>query len=948
MRYPWALCLWVGFFAGAAHGAVRLFPGVTHAASSAALRSTVVLNNATVRPQSILLELLPRGGAIASASRTVLLGPGERQEIADLHAFLGVGGGIGMLRVTGSVTVSVRLRDQDDESVSRELPPVDPGQAIAPNEEVDFPYSTPADNERDARSNLILVNLEARDITVTMTQGSMTARRTIPAGAFVQIDDLGGFLGAPAGIASARAVADGRWFGTITTVRPMAVGHRRRAVAPPTKLLSSAGLIDKALAAGMINAEQALTYKIFADFGDPRLPAGFRGDDAGVIGADSPALAAEQWSTLSPATQELIGPYLAPAFYAGSWWDLRRAGATSIRPLADCKPWETSVCNILTDWLYVAGNHVRIWYDKERNEDFQVASDLVREVDVRIWPELIKVMGREPLLDHEINGTKLLDVVIADNLGAGVLATTFPLSFGCMRGPTYVVVNRNQTGIEERRSAFAHELFHSVQHTYYTQKCFQSNYKWLMESTATWFEDEIYPAVNREHFFARKYLDHTKLSLDTTVGLEEAEMKAHWYGAYTFFFYLTRIGGADPNTLVRNVWLATESADALHALDAGLTNSGAPLDKSWPDFAAYSWNEEAPFNLYQTIPSAGKPENLTHKAQIESTAEMRVPGGDRRSELGDSQLSLPHLSMRYFRFDFPDTTASSVVFYNGIQRAVDDAAVTWISDFGKVLTTKPVSDASIKGAHVDALLKIDGKWTRAGAADSWNGKPFKTYCRDLKKERIESLVIILSNSDIESTLEAQGKYRPILQANNIGCYAWEGSADLTYIDLDSGQKDHIGVNHLRLEALGDVPDDADTPLRRLFKVVAGTFTWSVSGASATCGFSGPVVEETAADPLSFLFTFPYAIRPAAGARGVLPELLYPWLQQRNIVKRTCTTSPGTKEDQVLWNAPQFVLIVKPDKSFAQFTIDGRILTIDASKLGTRGLTGTWRFDAKRE
>ena len=66
-----------------------------------------------------------------------------------------------------------------------------------------------------------------------------------------------------------------------------------------------------------------------------------------------------------------------------------------IRPQA-CRPWATfETCNILTDWGYVAGDHVRVWYDKGRPEDNSFASDLAREADVKIWPELVRVMGRE-------------------------------------------------------------------------------------------------------------------------------------------------------------------------------------------------------------------------------------------------------------------------------------------------------------------------------------------------------------------------------------------------------------------------------------------------------------------------------------------------------------------------------------------------------------------------
>ncbi len=162
-----------------------------------------------------------------------------------------------------------------------------------------------------------------------------------------------------------------------------------------------------------------------------------------------------------------------------------------------------------------------------------------------------------------------------------------------------------------------------------------------------------------------------------------------------------------------------------------------------------------------------------------------------------------------------------------------------------------------------------GKWT----SDDWTNKPFKTYCRDLKSERIESLIIILSNSDIENTLQPQGKYPPILQVTNIGGYAWKGSADLRS-EVD-GRVEKMKVSDLLLKATGDVPDSEETPLRRQFSPVTvsplrpGTFHWSISGSQGGCGFQAPdQVEEL--NPGNFLFTFPYAKSPAPGARGVLP------------------------------------------------------------------------------
>ena len=45
---------------------------------------------------------------------------------------------------------------------------------------------------------------------------------------------------------------------------------------------SSATLIEAALAQNTIDAEQALTYRVFALFGDPRLPPQFEGAPDGV------------------------------------------------------------------------------------------------------------------------------------------------------------------------------------------------------------------------------------------------------------------------------------------------------------------------------------------------------------------------------------------------------------------------------------------------------------------------------------------------------------------------------------------------------------------------------------------------------------------------------------------------------------------------------------------
>ncbi|HSN68369.1 MAG TPA: hypothetical protein VLV48_03935, partial [Thermoanaerobaculia bacterium] len=126
MRYPCIVAFSLGLFAAlsATADTVRLFPGIARAPGSAAAPA-LALENATPEPQAALLEMLPRGSAIASATRSVMLAPGETQQI-DLGAFLGATGEIAMLRVSGEVTAEVSLPDPRDEAIRKEIRALDP------------------------------------------------------------------------------------------------------------------------------------------------------------------------------------------------------------------------------------------------------------------------------------------------------------------------------------------------------------------------------------------------------------------------------------------------------------------------------------------------------------------------------------------------------------------------------------------------------------------------------------------------------------------------------------------------------------------------------------------------------------------------------------------------------------------------------------------------------
>lgn len=703
---------------------------------------------------------------------------------------------------------------------------------------------------------------------------------------------------------------------------------RHRAIAPPVVPPSSATLIDRALSLGTITPEQALTYKIFADYADPRLPAQFHGDDSEMTEADSPGLARAQWSTLSASAQDTIGPFLVPPFYSGSWWDLRRTAGKSARTDL-CKPWESSSsCAILSAWTFQSGTHIRVWYQTDTaDHDGPMAADLI-SVDNKIWAEINKVLGRVPILEHEVDGAKLLDIVLGDGMDADVLATTYSLgTWTCSNDAAFILVNRLHPQFQDvdyRHSVIAHEMFHAAQHNYETKDCLESGYRWLMESTATWFEDEIDNYVDREHKFSKYYLSHPELSIDD----QNFEGKrSRNYGAYVFFFYLTRIRHMDPTKVVRAVWEATKSADAIHALDAGIKAAGTTLDAVWPDFAAYSWNVAAPFNEYKTA------DNLKDQATIEVYKTIDASTSDATVEVGDSKMTLPHLSMRYYWYEFPSASDASITFFDGLDRALNDKTVR---DIGTVLTAPAVSDpTTVKGAHVDALLRINGTWSH----QDWTGKPYRTFCRDIHNEHVEFLILILSNSDIENTLTIHGKHPPTLLVTNIGCNAWTGSAELKYVD-GSGKIETMSVANLRLDLLGDVGEDESTPSKRMFAATKGDFAWIASGSSGGCGWSG-AMNGSMAGPVNVIYTFPYVPRTSNVARGILAALPQQWIVPNQILKQNC----GTASETLMWNAGLFFLVTDPTAKATPLQGDGHTIIVDSNKVQGKEFNGKWNLTA---
>lgn len=189
--------------------------------------SELVLANVSESASEVRLEIIPRDSAAVAAGTILTLAAGETRRLPDVYAALNAGQGAGTLRVTGDVLAWMRTFNQTSSGTfGMGVPSVTGATAFDPDGLVFFPVSTPADVQKEFRSNLLLLNLETTTATFNVASGNVSKTQEVGPGTFVQIDRVGGWLGLPTGRAVLSVRSTGSWHGLVSTIDP-ATGTRR-------------------------------------------------------------------------------------------------------------------------------------------------------------------------------------------------------------------------------------------------------------------------------------------------------------------------------------------------------------------------------------------------------------------------------------------------------------------------------------------------------------------------------------------------------------------------------------------------------------------------------------------------------------------------------------------------------------------------------------------------
>lgn len=490
---------------------------------------------------------------------------------------------------------------------------------------------------------------------------------------------------------------------------------------------TSYALIDEAEAAGTIDHETAIKYKMLAMFKDESLPTEYQSELVDYrVGSTLFKEVRAEYDSLSAETQATLDPFFKRPDDAGSYWNLQyQAGAydeadeqaSLIQTALAARPNAT----LYTDFILTADDEVKIWYPNDSiivpNPSGGLGVIIMSSNSAKGVAEKIKTVldrdqiistynnyfGKTLLSDAPRGGDERLDLYVAPtgtDLGWTIGEYTPPPT------TSYMIINP-ALGANEKilRTTLAHEIFHVYQFLF--KQDLQKD-EWWNEATATWSEDFMYPTDNTEQGYLKPFIEHPEVPLNI-----EKPPENHMYGAYIFAYFIANQSG---DNIIRDSWYGCENELCLDALD-GLIDGG--FKKQWKEFTLWNYNK-APVDYYFDYPS------------------------------------------------FP--TQSSENGPNTMEHFLSSEEYTIDLDSLKLLTSEidiahnNVTDEKIKKLVFTDLTNFTGKSDKAGLkaiiyykdgrkeVEDWTEKTKRSFCIDSSEENFEKVVLITSNADKENSI----------------------------------------------------------------------------------------------------------------------------------------------------------------------------------------------------
>lgn len=711
---------------------------------------------------------------------------------------------------------------------------------------------------------------------------------------------------------------------------------------------SSGELIQTALNSGALTSEQALTYQVYSEFRDSRLPVPYRG--APDRKGDNAILrtAAARYATLSPATQALIAPFFVSPGSEGSWFQARFGGGVSggssraVRTAGqtgsdDCQTVLAAFFTTATTTHFSVHYSSGTWLSPQAAAyAAQTAAVVLAEAE-KIFTAVTGAFGRMPLTDAGFSGNGCddkVDIWIYDIIGWSILndkdvaGKVVPYLSAACKKPSSIHLEGNPDS-KKVRNALAHEFWHVLEVGSYNRSSCSPETAWLGEATGNWAMDLVYPLDQAEQGWAPNYsLIERLVPLDDAGTFGDAN-RTNGYCDYVFLLYLAR---KFDNSVIKAIWDATESSNSLPAIANALTSRGG-IKKIWPDFALAMWNDPVARNQ-DDLNKWDPPLDWGLKKAFDAADAGTVSGAP------STKVVMQSASRKTFDLMSTATSLGSGRQLNRLSIHADYLKFTDINA-ASVLYLNPMSLFDFPNLKIQVMIKQGGTWK---PAEDWTKLSFKSYCRDLAAERVEEMVLIYTNSDgTDSPAPVIFLQVPTVTVSNVGCAKWTGTASVETLYEGFPRGSSIAsVANLTMERLRypELPDGA--PGQESFTNTSGVVSGSSSGLCITSSTQGSVSARDA-DLLIGLDNVVGGLSSGAPAREILQGIGSSGLSTTNTFTCNGTVSVGNQ----FWS---WMEIPVPGYSVSA---DGRTMTgnvVETAPVGVPPFTKTvkWNLTAVRE
>jgi len=465
--------------------------------------------------------------------------------------------------------------------------------------------------------------------------------------------------------------------------------------------------INEDLEAGKISKEKAVELYLMAGYYPERLPSAYKSEH--VVTGDSEMMGAkmwihENWDLLDDKTRKNLEPFYVPAHHPKSHFNKTE---TELKDLLD-------FLSLIPDagaaeppaFLTVTVNgkeKAHVYYSPAHEERAKWSAQAILDA----WEKFHQYLGVEPGIVqlNFVTGSSWYGVAWSAEVDGKM---------------TEQIEIRNDMPEKKTKSVVVHELFHSFQFTLGI-KSNAMEQRWIMETTAVWSENYIYPEFNREQEYLSTFFYYLPYDLICFKDARE-------YGNYLFMLFLNQRLQSD--VLIKDMLVKSMTVGATRTVE-----ELPGFDDLFAEFAQWNVNQDE-LKIYRDHPA--------HLPEISYDGYPSNPYGKARLMIRHSvenlwplTVSLEKGGMKYHTHTIPE-------------------------NLKKIIFRLPEGNAKNR---MTALIELEDN-TRY--VEDWTTVKERTFCKNIPFENVETLTLIFSNSDLHNNYDARYEVETQRECDEIG------------------------------------------------------------------------------------------------------------------------------------------------------------------------------------